>query len=179
MKPQRILILLGLLLVSGQTLAADDTRFVSVITEYATHFDSTKPQDDQSAQIDYKVPVATWRKTPRWKPEKEPVPLDAEGAVEAAKRWIAAQPWADQFESFNSIYLICWGDPADPDPVTGRWYYSVNFQLKKIEEDKSSPQPTPTPAIRMDLRPTTVVVLFNGTVIGPTVSNLVTKGDKK
>ncbi len=179
MKSLRLLSLLGLLFVSGQTLVADDAKSISVLSVATLlHSDPSSPLDKQPAQIDWQVPVAKWLKTPRWQPEKEPVPLDAEGAAVAAKRWIAAQPWADQFESFDEIELVCWqGEPEKPGPVDGLWYYNVTFNLKEIRKD--APSPGPMLVITEDARLRNVVLLLDGTVIEPAMPKPAPKAGRK
>ncbi len=147
-------LLLGLLVVGGQTLVADDSTLIT-LTSNAVFQDSGLPADQRAKPFAWRVPLAKWTQAPIWTPGAGPVPLDAHGAAVAALRWINTQPWADRHEKFREIDLSSHLGPSSPSNKTGvLWYYKLAFNVQGDATNQCPHQ---------------VVVLLDGTVVEPTL----------
>lgn len=103
----------------------------------------TVETDRGKAVYDFSISEARLGQQPAWKPEKQPVPLTIDKALQLAHAWIEQQSWSKRFEDFNKVTL---------ENQESCWYYSIYFDLHNQHAS---------------LHPTFVMILLDGSVVEP------------
>ena len=106
-------------------------------------------------EIAITIPIDLIARTQRWIPHQSPPALSLSQAVELASNWVARERSDDGTADLSGAYLARYGCDGEDD----FWYYGVRFSPFSLGGD------------RFESSGATVVVLMDGTVLGPEMVN--------
>lgn len=154
MKRALLLVLtLLLLLAPWQTLGACKP-FETVDLRYPKSMEADVPKGyrvKEYTEVAITIPYDRIARTERWLPHESPAAMPLTRAIELATRWLAREHSDDGEITVWGAYLARYGCPGAAD----YWYYGVGFWPFSLGDDHFKDVGA------------SVVVLMDGTVIGP------------